>query len=177
MAALFFLAFAYFAVGQASVARGSAQTAADSAALAAARAQRDGVRDAFLAALLAGDDAALRDLLAHPVGPGDPCGAAADYAAQNHATVQGGCTAVQDPTGYTVGVVSDRPVGRSVVKGTEDIHARATATAVVEARCGVGDVSGKTVNFSCDDGPLAVDPTAPDFVLDLSAFYSVHLTR
>ena len=177
MAALFFLAFAYFAVGQAAMARGGAQTAADSAALAAARAERDGVRAAFLAALVAGDDTALRVLLANAGGPGDPCGAAADYAARNHATVQGGCTAVHDPPGYTVEVVSDRSVGKSVVKGTEDIHARATATAVVEARCDVLDVSGHTVHFSCDDGPLAVDPTAPGFVLDLSTFYSVHLSR
>ncbi len=178
MAALFFLAFAYFAVGQAADARSGAQTAADAAALAAARAERDAAHDAFLAALLSGDDTALHDLLLNPAGLADPCAAAADYAEQNHATLAGGgCQPVQDPPGFTVEVVRTPSVGKSVVKGTEDIHARATATAVIEPRCGVGQVSGHTIDFSCDGGPLAVDPTAPGFTLDLSAFYSVHLSR
>jgi hypothetical protein len=176
MAALFFLAFAYFAVGQAAVARNGAQTAADAAALAAARQERDDVHDAFLTALMAGDDTALGDLLTKVIGPGDPCDAARAYAEENHATV-GPCTPVDDPPGFTVEVVSQGTVGKSVVKGSEDVHARATATAVVEPRCHVGDTSGRTVHFACDGGPLTVDPTAPGFVLDLSAFYSVHLSN
>lgn len=63
VAALFFLAFAFFAVGQASSVRNSAQTAADAAALAAARETRDGIRDEFLDALKAGDLDKLTDLL------------------------------------------------------------------------------------------------------------------
>ncbi|MEE4543541.1 pilus assembly protein TadG-related protein [Streptomyces sp. V4-01] len=176
MAALFFLAFAYFAVGQAAVTRNSAQTAADAAALAAARQERDDVHDAFLAALLAGDGTAIGDLLAKVTGAGDPCGAASAYAEQNHASL-GPCVPVADPPGFTVQVVTRGTVGRSVVKGSEDVHGKATATAVVEPRCHVGDTSGHTVNFSCRNGPLAVDPTAPGFVLDLSAFFSVHLSK
>lgn len=157
------------------MARNSAQTAADAAALAAARQERDDVHDAFMAALLAGDGEALRDLLANVGGPGDPCTTARTYAGENHATVES-CGTVDDPPGYTVQVISQGTVGRSTVKGTEDLHARAKATAVVEARCSVADTPGHTVNFSCDDGPIAVDPTASGFVLDLSSFYSVHLS-
>jgi hypothetical protein len=177
MAALFFLAFAYFAVGQAAVTRSSAQTAADAAALAAARQERDDVHDAFLAALLAGDGTALGDLLTKVGGPGDPCAAASSYAEQNNASLVAPCVPVADPPGFTVHVITRGTVGKSVVKGSEDVHGRATATAVVEPRCHVGDTSGHTVNFACSGGPLAVDPTAPGFVLDLSAFYSVHLSK
>ncbi|MEK8144688.1 pilus assembly protein TadG-related protein [Streptomyces sp. M10(2022)] len=48
---LLFLAFAFFAVGQASATRNGAQGAADAAALAAAQDARDGMRLPFLAAL------------------------------------------------------------------------------------------------------------------------------
>ena len=50
-------------MGQAAVTRNGAQTAADSAALAAARQNRDEVKDVFLAALTKGDLKTLEDLL------------------------------------------------------------------------------------------------------------------
>ncbi len=177
MAALLFLAFAYFAVGQASVARNDAQTAADASALAAARQQRDDAYDAFLAALLAGDDDALGDLLSHVTGPGDPCQAARSYAQQNSADVVGNCRPVDDPPGYTVDIVSKKTVGKSVVKGSENLHAKASATAVVEPRCHVDGKHGHLLDFSCNGGPVSVDPTASGFELHLSDFYSVHLTK
>lgn len=178
MSALFFLAFAYFAVGQASVTRNSAQTAADSAALAAARGARDEAHDPFLAALLAGDEAALRRLLADPGNDaGPPCQAAQTFATDNRATVTG-CDPVGGSTRYAVSVRTNETVGASVVNGSENVHGTAKATAVVEPRCTLASpgTSGNVVNFSCPSGPLAVDPTGSGFVLDLSAFYTVHLS-
>jgi hypothetical protein len=234
MAALFFLAFAFFAVGQAAVVRNTAQTAADSAALAAARADRDAVHDAFLAALTSGDFAGLGDLL-RDLGThdGEACAAAALYAGENDAGVdEGGCVPVSGPPGYTVSVTSLGTVGTSVVDGTETKRAHATATAVIEPRCtlsedegnagdgggagggangganggdtgganggtggGTGGADGGTngggdgghggggthdagpITFACHDGDVTIDPTAADFVLDLSTFYTVHLSK
>jgi len=174
MSALFFLAFAYFAVGQAAVTRNGAQTAADSAALAAARSMRDEAYDPFLAALLAGDEAALRLLLIHPGDDtGLPCTAAGTFAAANKSSVTG-CTP-EGTTAFDVNVRTNGSVGDSVVKGSENVHGTAQATAVVEPRCTLVSVVAVAV-FACQDGPLTVDPTGPGFVLDLSAFYTVHLS-
>jgi len=177
MTALFFLAFAYFAVGQAAVKRNSAQTAADAAALAAARENRDEVKDAFLTALTGGD----LDVLGHLLGDGGTddaaaCAAADAYAADNDATVDA-CQGSHAPPGYTVAVTTRGTVGHSVIDGTEDKHAHATATAVVEPRCTLGGKDGHTIDFSCDGGPLTIDPTADGFTLDLSDFYTVHLSK
>lgn len=222
MAALFFLAFAFFAVGQAAVVRNTAQTAADSAALAAARADRDAVRDDFLAALKSGDlarlGALLNDLGSHSE---VACPAAYDYAQQNDATVTG-CDQVSGPPGYTIAVRSIGTVGTSVVDGTETKHAKATATAVIQPRCTLGGsdggvVAGATggaadggaadggaadgggagggaagggdggpgapggsgpITFTCEHGDqVRIDPTPDDFILDLSTFYTVHLSK
>ncbi|MFI1097169.1 pilus assembly protein TadG-related protein [Streptomyces sp. NPDC020917] len=177
MAALFFLAFAYFAVGQASVTRNGAQTAADAAALAAAREYRDEVGADFLKALTAGDLTALGNLLTG-LGPDDgaACSAAGSFAGDNDADVRS-CQRVSGPPGYTVGVRTRGTVGSSVIHGTQDLHATASATAVVEPRCRAGDKDGHAVRFTCDGGDLTVDPTAAGFLLDLADFYSVHLSK
>jgi Flp pilus assembly protein TadG len=179
MAALFFLAFAYFAVGQASVARNGAQTAADAAALAAARADRDAVQDEFLAALMSGDAAGLTALLGDLGSHAGPaCSAASAYAEANRAEVTaGGCVAAAAGKGYTVTVKSRRSVGTSVVPDTEKMYAKATATAVVDSRCTFGSASGHDLKFSCKQGEVTLDPTSGDFRLDLSTFYTVHLSR
>jgi hypothetical protein len=180
MAALFFLAFAYFAVGQASVARNGVQTAADAAALAAARADRDAVGVDFLAALHAGDLAELQDLLAG-LAPHDDaaCAAASAYAEENDAEVtRADCVRLGGARlGYTVTARSRHAVGPSVVKGTDGVHAKATATAVVEPRCSTPSKKGGVFGFVCDDGDVTLDPTAGAFRLDLSTFYTVHLSR
>lgn len=179
MSALFFLAFAYFAVGQASVARNQAQTAADAAALAAARADRDALRDTLLGALQSGDLTAITGLF-HALDWHDSaaCSAAADYAADNGADIPpGGCVHASDGLGYTVTVRSRKPVGKSVVGSTRTTFAKATATAVVEPRCVVGPKDGKILGFVCDNQDVTVDPMSEDFRLDLSTFYTVHLSR
>jgi hypothetical protein len=177
MSALFFLAFAYFAVGQAAVVRNGAQTAADSAALAAARELRDGTKDAFLLALTERDLDALGRLLVD-LGESDAaaCAAAATYAGDNDADVRS-CARVYGPPGYTVDVITRGTVGNSVIDGTEDKHAKATATAVVEPRCTLAGKDPHGVQFTCSDGELTIDPKADGFTLDLSAFYSVHLSE
>jgi Flp pilus assembly protein TadG len=179
VAALLFLAFAFFAVGQAAVARNGAQSAADAAALGAATAMRDGIRDDFLAALEAGDRDKLADLLnGDGLDGAGGCAAAAQYADDNHADVAaGGCAQVAGPPGFRVGVVTQGTVGNSVIDGTENMKAQATATAVVEPRCDVDDTAGDVITFTCDDGTLIVNPTDDDFVLHLADFFSVHLSK
>ncbi|MFC8274449.1 pilus assembly protein TadG-related protein [Streptomyces sp. NPDC057271] len=133
MAGLLFLAFAYFAVGQAAAHRNGAQTAADAAALAAAQDARDQLRDGWLAVIL------------HPTQWDDflsggaydeyaACQRAASFAAKNGAELpDGGCDPL--PLGFRVEVRSLDSIGRSVVPGTENQHATATATAVLEPLC------------------------------------------
>lgn len=179
MGALFFLAFAYFAVGQATNVRSKAQTAADASALAAARQNRDEVKTAFLDALDSGDDSLLGRLLSD-AGTDDiaACQAARTYAGDNHATVQQ-CDRAGSGVGYTVSVITDDTVGSSVIDGTDSKHATATATAVVEPRCSLGSdaIDGHAIRFTCDGSPLTIDPSVTGFTLDLSDFYSVHLTK
>jgi Flp pilus assembly protein TadG len=178
MGALFFLAFAFFAVGQAAVTRNSAQTAADSAALAAARERRDEVKADFLTALTAGDPDALGRLLS-TVGTADrskPCTGASTYAADNDAVVTR-CDVLTDAVGYVVDVTTRGTVGTSVVDGTENRHATATATAVVEPRCAFHANRAARVQFICDHREVTIDPTAGTFRLDLATFYTVHLTQ
>ncbi|WP_285390953.1 pilus assembly protein TadG-related protein [Streptomyces sp. RKAG337] len=177
VAALFFLAFAFFAVGQAGSVRNSAQTAADAAALGAAGEARDEAHDAFLEALVKGDLPKLTQLLSGQGMPGvGACGAASDLADANRADRQI-CARVDGPPGYTVSVLTRGTVGDSVVKGTSNMHATASATAVVEGRCVVAGVEGKAVKFSCNKGEeLTIDATATDFRLNLAQFYTVHLS-
>ena len=59
---------------------------------------------------------------------------------------------MNDPPGYTVDVITQGTVGKSVINGTQDQHATATATAVVEPKCSLGDKGrdGHAVLFTCD---------------------------
>jgi hypothetical protein len=180
VAALLFLAFAFFAVGQATSLRNSAQTAADAAALAAARHERDSLADPFLVALTGGDSDALRDLLdsvgKHADQDAD-CAAAETYAADNDAGVVD-CYQVSGPPGYRVKIVTGKTVGNTAVDGTEDMPAHATATAVIEPRCTVGEESDSTISFNCDgDGAVTVDPAQSGFKLNLAEFFTVHLSE
>ncbi|WP_327289006.1 pilus assembly protein TadG-related protein [Streptomyces sp. NBC_01198] len=176
IAALFFLAFAFFAVGQASVDRNSVQSAADAAALAAARESRDEAHDALLAALTSGDTAKLGDLV-QLLGKdtGEPCMKARAFAGDNGARAYN-CVRNGGPGAYTVDVESLTTLGRTVVHGTENVRAEAHASAEVTSRCDGLETEGSLLTFTCDGGKVTVDPTSADFTLDLSAFYAVHLT-
>lgn len=175
MAALLFLALAFFAVGQAGAARNGARTAADAAALAAAQDYRDQLRTGLLTALAAGADA--QDWLAgRGADTARACTAAASYAAANGARRAVACDEGDRPGSFTVAVVSAASVGRSVVPGTEHFHAKATATAVVAPRCAAGPAAGQ---LTCDGRVLDVDPRQqrPGTVVKAADLFTVHLAK
>nr|PPQ59432.1 hypothetical protein C5F59_24245 [Streptomyces sp. QL37] len=192
VAGLLFLAFAYFAVGQASMRKNEAQTAADAAALAAAMDARDQLSwpGAFdldeLDELLGGQD----------IGRGS-CFAAGALAAQNDAH-QTRCDPDFWPeASYTVTVETNRTVGNSVIASTKTTKAKATARAVIEPRCRIeedtrpapspptdddgGDTDEseerKAYKAVCDDEDLDfdIDPKNLDLLPDLADLFSVHL--
>ncbi len=135
VAALLFLALALFAVGQAGATRNGGQTAADAAALAAAQDYRDQLRKGFLEAIANGS--VWDDLLnGRGIGTGDACERAQWFAQQNGADLTGPrCVPGYLPTSFTVTVRTRKPVGKTVIPGTETKHAKATAKAVVTPRC------------------------------------------
>ncbi|MEV5877229.1 pilus assembly protein TadG-related protein [Streptomyces sp. NPDC052101] len=129
MAGLLFLALAYLAVGQAAVNRSSAQTAADAAALAAAQKTRDQLAGMWVADV--GDPTKWQDIF-DGVGGVDFCSRAVQLASDNGATA--GCQ-FRRPRSYKVDATTIKPVGDSVVPGTENQHATAHAIAVIEPLC------------------------------------------
>ncbi|MEV5599137.1 pilus assembly protein TadG-related protein [Streptomyces sp. NPDC052496] len=164
VAGLLFLAFAFFAVGQAAATRNSAQTAADAAALAAGQKYRDQLRTELLDAVRTG--APWEDLLGGRGVPGDEaCANAQRFAGRNDADAT--CTPGSYPTSFAVEADTRKTVGRSVIPGTENTHASARARAVVEPRCTPGpepepepgDEEGGTPPA---DEPPADDPPADD---------------
>lgn len=133
---LLFLAFAYFAVGQAAANRNGAQTAADAAALAAAQDTRDQLAGKWVANVL--DPTKWKDILNGNEAVLNGCWRAYQLASQNDARVDGptgACESSLLPLSYTVHVKADKPVGESVVPGTENKYAHAHATAVIEPLC------------------------------------------
>jgi hypothetical protein len=131
---LLFLAFAYFAVGQAAANRNGAQTAADAAALAAAQETRDELAGMWVDNVL--DPTKWQVILNGNRGLElNDCGRATQLASQNDASV-GDCQSPRQlPLSYTVYVKANKPVGESIVPGTENQHAHAHATAVIEPLC------------------------------------------
>ncbi|NEA14821.1 hypothetical protein G3I29_04630 [Streptomyces halstedii] len=191
VAGLLFLAFAYFAVGQASMKKNEAQTAADAAALAAAQDARDewGWPSAFdldeWDDLLYGRDIGTRS-----------CAAASSLASANDAQTVS-CSPDPDDwpeASYTVTVVTNKAVGNSVIPGTETRKAEATARAVIEPRCRVeedtrprpspsqnedGDTDEaeeqKAYKVACDGEDFTIDPKNLGSLPDLADMFSVHL--
>ncbi|MBL1288563.1 hypothetical protein JKV81_17210 [Streptomyces sp. For3] len=192
VAGLLFLAFAYFAVGQASMKKNEARTAADAAALAAAQDARDewSWPGAF-------DFDAWDDLLSGRDIKLGSCSAADRLAAANDArTVT--CDADYWPeASYTVKVETNRTVGSSVIASTKTQKAEATARAVIEPRCRIeedtrpapslpaddddGDTDEsegqKAYKAVCDDEDLDfdIDPKNLNLLPDLADLFSVHL--
>ncbi|MGW1652697.1 pilus assembly protein TadG-related protein [Streptomyces atratus] len=179
VAGLLFLVFAFFAVGKAAALRNGAQGAADAAALAAAQQNREDFEAGFLASLPG--DMLEQFLQAHLV---NGCSAAQKFAAENQAELNG-CW----PTlgGYRdrikVEVKGDKPVDSSVLPGSENTFAKATATAIVEFRCGwealdFNDDGVKDLYiFTCGSaGVVEIAPGSPPPWSEVSKIlYDVHL--
>ncbi|GAB2443554.1 pilus assembly protein TadG-related protein [Streptomyces incanus] len=178
VAGLLFLAFAYLAVGQAAANRNGAQTAADAAALAAAQDRRDQLAGAWVENLLDptkweaifnGDGGALAS----------SCPRAGQLATQNDAEVLA-CVPL-GLLGYEVEVQTNKPVGDSIVPGTEGKYAKASATAVIESRC-VFDLpvddggDGVLPQLTCDGRDWELDPEDPlELLPEPQELFDVHL--
>ncbi|GGY90822.1 hypothetical protein GCM10010365_06530 [Streptomyces poonensis] len=170
---------------QAASARNGAQSAADAAALAAAQEARDELLLDLGDAIGAGDD--WFDWLDLPPGvdlPADGATAAAqELAAQNDATVQGGAqsTVVDGYPAFRVDIRTNYTVGDSIIPGTEDMQAKAHATAVIQPRCAFDTDAdpGSPLVLNCDGEPVNIDPTDfdPDDLPDASVMFSVHLAE
>lgn len=201
VAGLLFVAFAFFAVGQASATRNGAQGAADAAALAGAQDARDGLGPLFLVALQNNTlDEFLRDYRY-----GDfPCSRAKRLADENRADIvddyprKRGCSwdygYLQDK--FTAHIKTRYTVGSSVIPGTGKEHVTADATAVIEFRCtwkakdppstglGSGGDEGDKgeesdvplLAFDCGHGGIDIDPTDPQPWAQLGKMlFAVHL--
>ncbi|MEU3251935.1 pilus assembly protein TadG-related protein [Streptomyces sp. NPDC006997] len=177
---LLFLAFAYFAVGQAAATRNEAQTAADAAALAAAQDRRDLLAGRWLTDVL--DPGRWQDIFDGNVQDLEPsCWRAEELATQNGAHLTGAGCYSPEPLRFTVEVETDDPVGDSIVPGTESRHATATATAVIEPRCGFKPLPEDAEDdvlpsLTCKGG--AIWDLDPDNLLDLPEpkdLFDVHL--
>lgn len=134
VAGLLFLAFAYFAVGQASMKKNEAQTAADAAALAAAQDARDqwSWPGAF-------DFEKWDDLMSGRDIRAGSCSAAGRLAAENDAHAISCGPEYWPEVSYTVTVETNEAVGSSVIASTKAQKAKATARAVIEPRCHIAE--------------------------------------
>ncbi|MEV4332315.1 pilus assembly protein TadG-related protein [Streptomyces sp. NPDC049597] len=133
---LLFLAFAFFAVGQASATRNTAQGAADAAALAAAQDAREKLSAEWLDSLA--DPTRWQDIFDGKADITASCGAAAQFAAKNGAVLDGErCYSTFEPWGltFTADVRTQKPIGDSIIPGTESEYATADAKAAVKPRC------------------------------------------
>ncbi|WP_327234722.1 pilus assembly protein TadG-related protein [Streptomyces sp. NBC_01317] len=198
---LLFLALALFAVGQAGATRNGAQSAADAAALAAAQKSRDEFETDLLPHLL--DPDYLDDIFnGNPLGTFNGCAEAAYFAGQNGADIDGGgCGwASGGRWGFTVHVVTQESMGESILPGTENQHAKAHATAVVEPRCAFVPAQDGTTPpddapppdepgeegdpepvspgaLQCDDDKWTIDPEDLNLLPDMADLFSVRLAQ
>ncbi|WP_093699230.1 pilus assembly protein TadG-related protein [Streptomyces sp. 2231.1] len=176
VAGLLFLALAYLAVGQASVNRSGAQTAADAAALAAAQNKRDELAALWLDDLQ--DPAKWPDILDGTAAVGDPCWRAGQLAVQNDSRLDG-CNALS-PLKYQAEVTNNKSVGDSVVPTTENIRATATAIAEIEPLCSFKplgeDAEAEALpELTCDGKVWELDPDNREGLPKPEDLFDVHL--
>ncbi|WP_445403036.1 pilus assembly protein TadG-related protein [Streptomyces sp. LE64] len=176
-----FAALAFFAFAQAAAARNGAQSAADAAALAAAQEAREELL-VGLEESIGQDENWLEWLNGAPLRGAGAQAAADRLAAQNDATVTGfGHVMVNGFSGYQVEIETNYAAGDSIVPGTESLHAKARATAVLKPRCDVDPDAepAQLVELNCDGELFAVDPDQFHVgdLPDASLFFSVHLAE
>ncbi|WP_328961889.1 pilus assembly protein TadG-related protein [Streptomyces virginiae] len=194
VAGLLFAAFAFVVVGMAGATRSDAQGAADAAALAAAQEARDNAFEGINPLTLTQGD--WEEILT-----GDrlielgACSKAHGYAAMNSATA----TCEANIPEFAVSVTTNGTVGDSVIPGSEAVHGKAEAKAVIEPRCtlksapspspsptpspsappggGGGAGTSPSVEFRCKGGvAITLDPTKPGSLTQLARkLFSVRL--
>ncbi|MFG2572595.1 pilus assembly protein TadG-related protein [Streptomyces sp. NPDC048481] len=177
VAGLLFLAFAYLAVGQAAANRNGAQTAADAAALAAAQDTRDQLAGRWTD--MVRDPATWGDILRGIAqGLHSSCPRAYELAAQNEA----GVTACEENgLDFRIEVRTDKSVGDSIIPGTEDVHSKAEALAVIDPLCdveppGEGAADDALPELSCKgDRHWTPDPDDPASLPEPQDLFRVHL--
>ncbi|MFJ8945608.1 pilus assembly protein TadG-related protein [Streptomyces sp. NPDC102395] len=172
VAGLLFVAFAFFAVGQAAVKRNEAQTAADAAALAAAQETRDELADLWALAVL---DPTKWLGIFQGDGGSNRCDRAVELAAMNDASVR--CS-LDGPLSYRVEAATNKPIGESVVPGTAVKRAHADAVAVIEPLCLPGQTPpGDTLpTLECDDDvDWVLDPADLTDLPGPEDLFDVHL--
>lgn len=185
MACLLFAALAFVVVGMAGAKRSDAQGAADAAALAAAQEMRDNLLVGM--DLLTLTPADWEDILdGDRLDPNGACAKARQFATLNGATAD--CN--PGTLSFTVTTVTDDAIGNTAIDGTEDMKARAAATAVIEPRCALRPGSTPTatpspsatpspVVIDCKRGRVVtVDPSTPGSLTKLARqLFSVRLTN
>ncbi|MEV6735843.1 pilus assembly protein TadG-related protein [Streptomyces sp. NPDC051104] len=179
---LLFAALAFFVFAQAASARNGAQSAADAAALAAAQDSREelmtGLQDA-----IGHDDNWLSWLNGGRFQGTGVAAAAERLAAENDATLKGEPvrTTVNGFPGYHVVIETRYTVGDSILPGTENRHAKAEATAVIQPRCTFGSNADPKKPVQLDCGGDLIDINPGDFnsddLPDASVLFSVHLAE
>ncbi|MGW6686000.1 pilus assembly protein TadG-related protein [Streptomyces sp. NPDC054961] len=193
VAGLLFAMLAFFVVGMAGATRSDAQGAADAAALAAAREARDGVFSRLNLADLKPTDWE-RILAGKGFDARGACGQAENFAERNGATAE--CSSALPK--FTVTVTTEGTVGKSVIPGTDGVHGKAKATAVIKPRCSLGPAPTPTstpspspspsggeapkpnpVNINCDGGTsIKLDPLNPGQLSELARdLFSVRLVN
>ncbi|MEU0601083.1 pilus assembly protein TadG-related protein [Streptomyces sp. NPDC006393] len=175
---LLFLALAYFAVGQATVNRSGAQTAADAAALAAAQERRDQLVAEWTKDVL--DPSKWQQIFE---GDGQelssPCWRASELASQNDARMLG-CSP-HGPLDFTVDVETNKTMGKSVVPITESKRSKAHAEAVITRLCEFKPLpvnAGSEVlpRLTCKDGKYwDIDPKELTDLPKAQDLFDVHL--
>lgn len=104
-------------------------------------------------------------------------------AAENGSTVQGGAEPVvwDGYPGFRVAVETTNTVGASIIPGTEGMHARADAVAVIQPRCDFDPAADPTkpIALDCDGEIVNIDPVDfnPDDFPDASVLFSVYLAE
>ncbi|WP_405529345.1 pilus assembly protein TadG-related protein [Streptomyces avidinii] len=188
---LLFAAFAFVVVGMAGATRSDAQGAADAAALAAAREARDNAFEGMNPLTLTQGDWE-KILSGDRLVALGACAKADTFAAMNGATAV--CEA--NIPEFKVSVTTNGTIGDSVIPGSEGIHGKAEAKAVIEPRCslkpgpapsptpsptpppgGGGAGTPPSVEFRCKGGvALTFDPTKPGSLTQLARrLFSVRL--
>jgi hypothetical protein len=175
---LLFLAFAYFAVGQAAANRNGAQTAADAAVLAAAQDRREQLAGSWMKNVL--DPTKWQGILdGIPVEGFTPsCGRAHQLAALNNAQVEACHNPA--PLRFTVEVETNTSVGDSIVPGTEKQKANASATAVIEPLCRFNLPAEEIADdvlprLSCKGKDWDLDPDDLTILPEPEDLFDVHL--